>query len=231
MRWLLWQKGRRGPIRRAAAAVSLPRIGHAHRRRQDAAHRLDGVDDQHNDRGDQHDGDVDDDRPSGCSTTLPPVTDVPLAGRLLSVGHRRDRTVQTHVVRARSEVLAPPTCAVDGELVMDAAGGPPLRVPLPAAGWQALEGGPAYGCRYWSDAGTSGPSATVVLLVGKRMKIRIKNVDVAHAPLDVDPRPIVYTLHHGDVRYCTTFGGDMRRLTSRRLLARGATSPASCPTE
>jgi hypothetical protein len=58
----------------------------------------------------------------------------------------------------------------------------------------------------------------------------VRGIDPAVAPLDVDPRPIVYALRHGDVRHCVVFGGELIERTEQQLVVVRA-SARSCPLE
>jgi len=99
---------------------------------------------------------------------------------------------------------------------------------LPAVGWKRIGvSGQDKGYRYSDKMLAAGPVKQVSVSTGKRVKISAKGA--ALAPLATDPSPVDVTLTLGSSRSCVAFGGTMRFIPGRSLIAVDAPAPASCP--
>jgi polyvinyl alcohol dehydrogenase (cytochrome) len=96
---------------------------------------------------------------------------------------------------------------------------------LPAAGWTII--GAAGQNRGYRFTSASGPITSVLLLAGKRLKIR--GAGAFTQTLSTNPNPVDIVLRTGATHYCMEFGGTATFAASQRFRATNGAAPTSCP--
>jgi endonuclease/exonuclease/phosphatase family metal-dependent hydrolase len=161
---------------------------------------------------------------------LAAATDVPLTGRKLSLAAPAGGTRRA-TITIRDAALVPPFAdpRLGASLVVNGGAGPGhcrAEIALDPLRWQPVGDG---GYRYGADApGTAG----VRRIVLRRGMLSVKARGSAW-PCDLTAEtqrvPISIVLRVNDVRYCTAFGGTVRRNTPGRFTALAAAAPGACP--
>lgn len=174
---------------------------------------------------------------STSTTTLP----VPLAGKRLVMKDNTDPARRGLTIDAKDVNVGlgagdgtpdDPTLYGATLRVRSAAGcGGPCDVtyPLPGSGWERIGAhGQNKGFRYKDKPMAAGPVTQVSVNAGRQVKISAKGS--ALLPLGTDPSPVEVELMLGyGSRSCLAFGGTMRFIPGRRLIAVNAPAPAGCP--
>ncbi len=101
--------------------------------------------------------------------------------------------------------------------------------PLPAAGWrQQGRAGHVRGHQYRDPKLANGPIASVVVKIGKLLKIVGHGAKLGQS-LAADPNPVWVVLTIDGGRQCMSFGGSKPKFVAgKRFTSHGAPRPAAC---
>jgi endonuclease/exonuclease/phosphatase family metal-dependent hydrolase len=140
------------------------------------------------------------------------------------------------VVRSTDSTIAPPfadpTLGGSSLLVFssNAPGQCRAEIALPAKNWRQIHSdGANDGWRYRDASGSAGGITTVVVRSGK-IVVKGKGAQFPCALEAIQQAlPIAVVLRLGDVRYCASFGGQVRSNEAGHFHAKNAPAPAACP--
>lgn len=163
--------------------------------------------------------------------------DVPVAGRKLSFRAKaaapdaRKLSLASERSTDVTEPLPDPTSGAALALfTSNREGHCRAELALPAEGWAQTRSGWVYRDR----KGEAGPVRKVTLRTGgKGGKLTIKAKGALPCGLEAEAQaePFHVTLTAGDTRYCTRFGGEVKRNETGRFEARRSDAPARCPAD
>ena len=102
---------------------------------------------------------------------------------------------------------------------------------LPASGWALInKKHPNKGYKYHDGKRVHGPVKSVVLAAGKKLTVSAAGAGLGHA-LAAPPAPVDAVLAVGSNRYCMSFGGTLVFKPGKKLTAKKAPAPATCPSD
>ncbi|MGI9431082.1 MAG: hypothetical protein ACR2PQ_02655, partial [Myxococcota bacterium] len=168
-------------------------------------------------------------------TATASATDITLAGRKLSVKAKpsapdgRKLSWASERSLAVADPLPDPLSGATLRLFNSNADGHcRAELSLPAAGWSTTRSGWVYR----DKKGDTGPVRKVVLRTGKKggkLSLKAKGALPCGLEADSQAEPFSVTLEVGDTRFCTRFGGTVKRNEAGRFEARRAEAPPACP--
>jgi len=163
------------------------------------------------------------------------AADIAIAGRKLSVKAKpsapdgRKLSWATERSLAIADPLPDPLSGATVQLFSsNAAGHCRADLSLPAAGWSTTRSGWVYR----DKTGGAGPVRKAILRTGKKggkLSIQAKGALPCGLEADAQAEPFSVTLAVGDTRYCTRFGGTVKKNETGRFEARRAQAPPGCP--
>ncbi len=172
-----------------------------------------------------------------ASAVAATALDVPVQGAILKLFGGTGGTARRGLVlRSTDSAVAPPFAdpTLGGSSLFvfasNAPGGCRATITLPANNWRPIHGdGGNNGWRYRDRSASAGGVTTVVMRRG-RLVVKAKGTQFP-CGLEATQQtvPIAAVLRVADVRYCASFGGQVRRNQTGCFHAKNAPAPAACP--